>query len=851
MPTNLLNTTVKFLVALLKHQAENLLGKDAAGILGDDVQEKIDDWLKSEKTEKDLLKAAQQAQIYLQDERNCPNKDLRYFFRDVGFGDLPTVQEALAELPQAMDASGVTDALLESFRGFLTLSASQQEEGAKLYTEALLRAAGTLEPFTLPIIQKVVQDNSRKLDSLGVGQAEIKALLEKLSSFILQHSSFQTPPSPTQKGDLPIGSYIPFPRNHNFTGRVDDLIKLRDALLNDGQSGVVVNQALTGMGGIGKTQLAVEFAYEYGHRFQGVHWLDLRDPQALDSQIALCGEKMGLPLWPPTLPEQVTASLREWQQNNPRLLILDNFEETKFANEVLARLRHSGLRLLITSRHADWNAALGLRRLPLDEFTSEESREFLRKYIPDTREKISELDKLAIHLGHLPLALELAVRYLDKHPRLTISAYLDQLDKALEHKSMQNWKPEQKSLTGHDLSLLQTFALSWEQVKDENAQKLFMACGYCAPNTPIPDSILEAALGEGSELFDECVMELSGLGLLKDGASIHPLMAQFARRLDTDYTVLSQFSQSLAKLANSTNHKEDRTGNYALFSPLQPHVRDAAGYTNNANLASSGELWNSLGYHVKNLADYAGAKAAHERAIIVWEACLGADHPQVAIGVNNLGGVLVALGDLAGAKTAFERALKIDEVTYGTDHPSVARDVNNLGYVLQAQGDLVGAKVAYKRALEIFEKQLGENHSFVATLVNNLGGVLKAQGDLAGAKAAFERALKIDEATYGVDHPSVARDVNNLGSALRALGDLAGAKTAFERALKIDEVTYGANHPDVAIDVNNLGNVLKALGDLAGAKAAYERALKIFEKFLPPNHPYIQAVRDNLESLNQ
>jgi len=195
----------------------------------------------------------------------------------------------------------------------------------------------------------------------------------------------QKTPSPTLPGNLAPGSYLPFPRNGFFTGRIEDLKKLEDALLSDGQSGVVVNQTITGMGGIGKTQLAVEFAYKYGHRFQGVHWLDLRQPDVLDSQIALCGGKMGLSLWPPTQPEQVTATLLEWERNHPRLLILDNFEELEAANDVLARLRHSGLRVLITSRRTDWSAALGLKRLPLEEFSPEESRDFLRKYIPADR----------------------------------------------------------------------------------------------------------------------------------------------------------------------------------------------------------------------------------------------------------------------------------------------------------------------------------------------------------------------------------------------------------------------------------------------------------------------------------
>ncbi|PJH76576.1 MAG: hypothetical protein CO064_00515, partial [Anaerolineae bacterium CG_4_9_14_0_8_um_filter_58_9] len=369
---------------------------------------------------------------------------------------------------------------------------------------------------------------------------------------------------------------------------------------------MVINQAITGMGGIGKTQLAVEFAYQYGYLFRGVHWLDLRAPDALKAQIALCGEKMGLPHWPEKQPDQVAATLRAWQSDDPRLLILDNFEDIEFANAVLARLSHSGLHLLITSRRSDWSSALGLRRLPLDEFTPQESRDFLRKYLPEAREADKDLEALAKYLGHLPLALELAGRYLESQSRLKIRNYLTQLEEALEHPSMQNWKPERKSLTGHDLSLLQTFALSWEKVKEPLAQRLFIAAGFCAANALIPSIILEAALAEKAADCDEYLGDLVGLGLLKEGPTIHPLLAQFARRMDIDGALLAAFSEAVAELANQTNHEEDRTGNYTLYAPILPHVRAVAEIAEKVGLAAAGSLWNSLGYHISDLADYAG-----------------------------------------------------------------------------------------------------------------------------------------------------------------------------------------------------------------------------------------------------
>lgn len=127
MPTDLPKTTVKFLIALLKHQAKTWLGEDAAGLaaqtlLDEDLQKRLDDWLNSEATAKQLLQAAEQAQRYLQDPRNCPDDDLRHLFRDLTFGDLSPVQAALADLPQAMGSAKVQEALRDSFARDLPLT---------------------------------------------------------------------------------------------------------------------------------------------------------------------------------------------------------------------------------------------------------------------------------------------------------------------------------------------------------------------------------------------------------------------------------------------------------------------------------------------------------------------------------------------------------------------------------------------------------------------------------------------------------------------------------------------------------------------------------------------------------
>jgi len=99
-------------------------------------------------------------------------------------------------------------------------------------------------------------------------------------------------------------------------------------------------------------------------------------------------------------------------------------------------------------------------------------------------------------------------------------------------------------------------------------RKLFITLGYCAPNTPIPQAILDAALGDAADACDEALSELTGLGLLKEGPSIHPLLAEFARGLDADQNALKTFSEPLANLAIQANADEDQAGNYTLFTPL-------------------------------------------------------------------------------------------------------------------------------------------------------------------------------------------------------------------------------------------------------------------------------------------
>jgi len=669
-------------------------------------------------------------------------------------------------------------------------------------------------------------------------------------------SSEELPPP----GPLPPGSRLQYLRNTVFTGREDYLLTLAKALFYDQHPATITPLAIaTGIGGIGKTQLAVELCYRYGRFLTGVHWINA--DQDIDAEIAACGALMNLKPWPPKIPEQVALTLLEWQSTNSRLVVLDNLEDPQILIKLLPLL--GSLCILITARQVIWPPEIGLQESHLNELPRPESLALLRK-LASRLEKFSDhdLDPIAERLCDLPLALHTAGLIMRKRSSLTPVGYLDEVDNAggvLKLKLL----PRSMSFspTDHDLDLLATIHVSWSFLEgydliNQLAQKIFIVSGYFAQNVPIPKAILALSVIEKpAEIQPDGILEdsvrnyelgldrLFELGLLEpaeEGPFIHPLMAEFARIQDKmqDESVLPNLSEALGKLSDSALESQ-LPGN---FTPLLPHILSVAEAAQENELNSASWLWSNLGAYLNSVAEYDGAKKVIERALEIDEVTFGPDHPNVAVRLSNLGSVLQSQGDMAGAITMIERALAIDEAFFGPDDTNVAGDFNNLGYMLKIQGDLEEAKVLFEKALAILVKDLGPEHPKVSITINNLASVLQAQGDLEEAKVLFEKALAIDNAIFGSDHPSVAGDFNNLGSVLHIQGDLEGAKDLYEKSLAILVKDLGPEHPDVVLTFDNLGDVLQDQGDLEGAKAMFERVLAINEKRLGSDHPKVLAI---------
>ena len=616
---------------------------------------------------------------------------------------------------------------------------------------------------------------------------------------------------------LPKGSRMPHAPSPLFVGREQEMRALAQ-LLAPGSGGTVGVHAVSGMGGVGKTQLAIEYAHRYGHLYRGgIFWLSFAKEEELITEVAACGghEAEILPDWSALKPTEQAAKVQQmWHESaEPRLLVFDNAEDPALVEKWRPKYGRCGV--LITCRRDEWPAKMGVKPLPIETLPRDKSIELLAEARPEIAANAKDhdaADKICHLLGDLPLALSVAAAYLSRYRNDSISEYL---------KALSSQPAIQDSSLAKELSA--SFAVSYNKLNPENttdalAQKLFYLASFFAP-VSINRALLAASAGleyaekEPRHQVDDALSRLQELALIKqepDGRLLqHRLLREFALQKELVSLQSATAINSVCYRLIEFGELEFNRGLPQALSRERIHLRYVAVEAEQLNPELSARLYNLLGVSGRVLALYREAKIDYEKALKLAETLFGPIDHRVAVCVNNLGGVLRELGDITGARYNFERSIAIDEVVYGPDHSSVA------------------------------------------TSVNNLSLVLKELGDLAGARASQERALRIDEASNGPDHPNVAIDVNNLGLVLQELGDLEGARANFERALKIDEAAYGADHPAVATDANNMGLALKALGDLAGARANYERALKIRKKVFGADHPKTRLVQDHLDSLSK
>jgi tetratricopeptide (TPR) repeat protein len=628
---------------------------------------------------------------------------------------------------------------------------------------------------------------------------------------------------------------VPFQRNRYFTGREEVLGRLAEQLKAGGRAAVGQVAAISGLGGIGKTQTAVEFAHRHRQDYRAVFFIVAETATDLIGGFAAMAEKLGLPEAGPDQAAAVEAALRWLAENEGWLLILDNADVPSLLEPYLRDVGRG--HVLITSRAQDF-AVLNLDSERLAPPPAEEARDFLLKRTRRQdaggveRQAAAELAGL---LGSLPLALEQAAAYVSTR-QVSFADYLASYRRR-GFELVGQMGPQ--AGTRHN-SVTVTWSLNIEQVRRESpaSADLLHAAAFLAPEA-IPDEFFLDGGSEISDLLGAAVASRDPLAVAELAApllryslverdaekrtlSLHRLV-QEAVKMDLGDAGSEKLACVVKALRRSFPRPEFAT--WLRCKRLLPHLFAITG------VAEEGDelawLLDAGAAYLWSRGRFAESEALCERSLEISEKSLGAEHPHVAASLNNFALLYADQGRFAEAEPLFKRSLAIWEKALGADHPEVASSLNNLANLFRNQGRLAEAEPLYERSLAIREKALGADHPDVAQSLNNLALLYADERRLADAEPLLERSLAIWEKALGGDHPDVMQSLNNLAILYRNQGRLADAEPLFERSLAIREKALGGDHPYVSQSLNNLAILRRDQGREAEAETLEARALEV------------------------
>ena len=629
-----------------------------------------------------------------------------------------------------------------------------------------------------------------------------------------------------QPGLLPTNAILPYQRNLDFVGREAELLQIAALLgekVADGRLPVV---AITGMGGLGKTQTAVEFCYRYGRFFpSGVFWLNFAEADNVAEEVAVVGSERGLGLFMEgdklSLAEQVGRVQRAWQEPTPRLLIFDNCEDEALLAKWLPIT--GGCRVLLTSRRGVWARELGVTAVPLQPLQPDESGLLLQRLAPHIGQE--EAIAVAREVGHLPLALHLAGGFLSRYHQISARAYVAQLrQKGLLHPSLQG-RGTGHSPTGHELNIARTYMINWQQLDradgtDEMAWQLLLRAACLAPGEPIEREMLTAtAVAKTADVLDVLLVEdgllrLVTLGFLEakgqETVVMHHLLVAFTQEAAGEELVAAQTAVA-TEMAQILTAYHQQMGHLSTLPFATAHLRHASEMMMDRGTAVAARLAILLGFHLMNIGERVEAERMLKQAgLIAHEA---SDREVQAKAFSVLSNVQESLGfdedSLASAKIAIKLfkeikpldAKSIAEALYrqGWAHyrlgqAEAALQAGQEGYVLSQSAGLLpeqGRSLSLMGVVNYYmlhqytvaQSQLEEslaiyrhlgNRNAEGSILNNMGENARLQGDYVTAVRHYEAAL------------AIAIDIQNINKANVFLSNLCGARIRlgqFEQAV--------------------------------------------------------------------
>jgi transcriptional regulator with XRE-family HTH domain len=500
--------------------------------------------------------------------------------------------------------------------------------------------------------------------------------------------------APTQAAARPRLWHVPFPRNPFFTAREELLQQVETLLTTQHAAALTQAYALSGLGGIGKTQVALEYVYRHAPDYPAIFWLGAETEESLLTDVAAIAALLALPEQAEADQNRLLAALTRWlADQRDWLLILDNLEEGALVQRLLPLTWHGTL--LITTRRQ----ALGSLAQPLEveRLSTEEGMYLLlrraRQLGPNGEPLSAEERALACQLAEaldgLPLAIDQAGAYLEE-TGCSLATYLQ-----LYQSAPLRLLGERSAEEPHPASVVRTFGLAYERLAQRNrgAAALVQVAAYLAPEA-IPEELLTAGAArggpEGEQLvadpfqYQAAFKEVLAYSLLRRQAqagtvTMHRL-AQMVVRAQLEEASQRAWAERVVRLVAGAFPD---AGNYATWEHCQrllPHVLACASQVERWGFTfpEGAHLLNQAGSYLRQRAQYGAAMPLVQRGLAIREQALGPEHPDVAESLNNLTLLYRRQGRYQAALPLSQRALAIREQTLGPEHPDVAESLNTL-----------------------------------------------------------------------------------------------------------------------------------------------------------------------------
>ncbi|MDJ0534164.1 MAG: tetratricopeptide repeat protein [Xenococcaceae cyanobacterium MO_207.B15] len=715
--------------------------------------------------------------------------------------------------------------------------------------------------------ERIEGDDIKQKGSFVVGVHKGIINTEKLASTITETHIHE---SPSEKPFKPI-KYIPKFGSENFVGRQDELVKVHENLY-EGQNNRVAISAVSGMGGVGKTELAIQYANKYDNDYSGgICWLNARGGN-LAIEIIQFIQRMELKVPQKdaqenalTLEQQVAWCWQNWRPPEGLVLVvLDDVTEYKDVKKLLPRTNNQRFKLLITTRQRRLDS--NFVDIPLDVLSEEESLSLLRGILAEEAgridRKLETAKDLCQWLGYLPLGLELVGRYLVEDPDLSIAEMLEELNQErLENEAI---NPESEELEATEmtarLGVQAAFNLTWKRLdsKTKEVGRLLSLFDSTVIAWKYVESVSESLNWSKKDvnkakkqLYKRHLIER--LGEEEANYKIHPLIREFLQTKLNESEHKSDYIQSFCAQFIEIGDTIPEITTIEFINSVKnaiPHLTEVA--EKHLDAVSDENLYPvfiGLGKFYQGQGLYALAEPWYEKCVEVVKSRLGENDSKYAASLSWLALLYSDQGKYDEAEPLYQQALELYKQLLGENHPHYAISLNNLASLYDHQGKYEQAEPLYQQALELRKQLLGVNHPHTVTSLSNLAHLYYSQGKYEAAEPLYQQALELTKQLLGVNHPHYAISLNNLGLLYKDQGKYEQAEPLYKQALELRKQLLGVNHSHTATSLNNLAHLYSDQGKYEAAEPLYQQALEIAERVLVSDHPTTVTIRKNLENL--